>query len=231
MTKQAEKNYPLRVDPYLLYHKPYYDPTALREFGLALQVLQRWLPRGGTVLDLGCGPGWSSLFLARAGWSVLGVDISERMIEIARERAAQENVSVAFAVADLEGLDLPQRDFDGALLFDALHHCPRYDRVLARACDHLRSGGFLLVMEPSWLHLVSPHARQASRTYGVTELGFTRFGLRRAFRRAGFRRTRFYHDAGGVYRGLGGFLLANVRLWSSFLFCYPRIKQIALAQK
>jgi SAM-dependent methyltransferase len=231
MTKQAEIDYPLKVDPYLLYQKPYYDSSALREFGLALSVLQQWVPRGGSVLDLGCGPGWSSLFLARAGWDVVGVDISERMIDIARERAAQENVPVTFEIADLEELDLERRNFDGAMIFDALHHCPRYDLVLQRACALLKPGGFLLVMEPSWLHLVSANARAATRTYGVTELGFTRFGLRRTLRRAGFRSTWFYHDAGPGYRGLGGFLLANVRLWCSYLFCFPRIKQIALAQK
>jgi SAM-dependent methyltransferase len=231
MTKQAEKDYPLKVDPYYLYHKPYWDPTALREFGLALKVFQERLPSGARVLDLGCGPGWSSLFLARAGWKVVGVDISERMIEIARDRADRENVPVTFAVADLENLDLDQRDFDGVFLFDALHHCPEYAQALARACAHLKPGGFLLLMEPSWLHLVSPHARAAAREYGVTELGFTRIGLRRTLRRAGFQRTWFYHDTGAAYRGLGGFLLANFRLWCSYLFCYPRIKQIALAQK
>jgi SAM-dependent methyltransferase len=231
MTKQAEKDYPLRVDPFLLYQKPYYDATALREFGLALRVLQQWVPSGGAVLDLGCGPGWSSLFLARAGFDVVGVDISERMIEIARERAGQEQVSVDFAVADLEELSLEKRNFDGVLIFDALHHCPKYEQVVARACAHLKPGGYLLVMEPSWLHLVSPHAKEATRVYGVTELGFTRFGLRRTLRKAGFSRIWFYHDSGPVYRGLGGFLLANLRLWCSYLFCFPRIKQIALAQK
>jgi SAM-dependent methyltransferase len=231
MTKQAEIDYPLKVDPYLLYHKPFYDPAALREIGLAMSVLQRWLPRGATLLDLGCGPGWSSLFLARAGWNVFGVDISERMIDIARERAAQENVAVQFGIADLEDFELEQTGFDGALIFDALHHCPRYDQVLRRTCAHLKPGGILLVMEPSWLHNVSPHAQAATRNYGVTELGFTRFGLRRTLRRAGFKRTMFFLDPGPVYRGLGGFLLANFRLWCSYLFCFPRIKQIVLAQK
>jgi SAM-dependent methyltransferase len=231
MTKQAEKDYPLQVDPFLLYQKPYYDPAALREFGLAVRVLQQHVPRGGTILDLGCGPGWSSIFLARAGWNVVGVDLSERMIEIARERATQEGVDVTFAVADLEDFNLGRHDFDGALVFDALHHCPKYDCVLRRVCAHLKPGAALLVMEPSWLHLVSPHARRTTRLYGVTELGFTRFGLRRALRRAGFRRTCFYHDGGPVYRGLGGFLMANLRLWCSYLFCFPRIKQIALAVK
>ena len=231
MTKQAEIDYPLKVDPFLLYQKPYYDATALREFGVAVSVLQQWLPPGGKVLDLGCGPGWSSLFLARAGYRVVGLDISERMIDIARERAAQENVAVRFDVADLEEFDLDERDFDGALIFDALHHCPRYELVLRRACEHLKPGGHLLAMEPSWLHHISPHAREATRLYGVTELGFTRYGLRGTLRRAGFRRTWFYHDTGPVYRGLGGFLLANFRLWCAYLCCYPRIKQIVLAEK
>ncbi len=134
MTKQAEIDYPLKVDPYLLYHKPYYDPTALREIGLAMGILQQWLPRGASVLDLGCGPGWSSLFLARAGWNVVGMDISERMIDIARERAEQENVAVNFELGDLEDFSLEKRNFDGALIFDALHHCPKYEQVLSRAC-------------------------------------------------------------------------------------------------
>jgi SAM-dependent methyltransferase len=231
VTKQAEREYPLKVDPFLLYQKPYYDPIALREFGVAVQVLQQHVPRGGRILDLGCGPGWSSIFLARAGWTVVGVDISERMIEIARERAAQEGVDVAFAVADLEDFDLGERPFEGALVFDALHHCSGYKRVLACTARHLKPGGAFLVMEPSWLHLISPHAREATRVYGVTELGFTRLGLRRSLRRAGFRRVSFYHDSGPPYQGLAGFLMANVRLWSSYLFCYPRIKQIALGLK
>ena len=92
MTKQAEIDYPLKVEPSLLYEKPYYDATALREFGVALSVLKKWLPSGCKLLDLGCGPGWSSLFLTRAGWKVLGLDISQRMIEIARERPARRKL-------------------------------------------------------------------------------------------------------------------------------------------
>ena len=231
MTKQAEIDYPLKVEPSLLYEKPYYDATALREFGVALSVLKKWLPSGCKLLDLGCGPGWSSLFLTRAGWKVLGLDISQRMIEIARERASQEKIAVRFEVADLEEFNLGEHDFDGALIFDALHHCPRYDEVLHRACKHLKPGGRLLVMEPSWLHMISPHAREATRHYGVTELGFTRYQLRRTLQRAGFRRVRFYHDTGPVYRGLGGFLAANLRLWCGYWLCFPRIKQIVLAEK
>ena len=108
MTKQAEIDYPLKVEPSLLYEKPYYDATALREFGVALSVLKKWLPSGCKLLDLGCGPGWSSLFLTRAGWKVLGLDISQRMIEIARERTP----GAAFVLADALPLPFDDASFD-----------------------------------------------------------------------------------------------------------------------
>jgi SAM-dependent methyltransferase len=231
MTKQAERDYPLKVDQRHLYTKPFDDARMLREFATALELLQRALPVHGSILDMGCGSGWTSLLLARAGFEVHGIDISERMIEIARERAEDERVQATFAVADMEQFALDRRDFDGALLFDSLHHCPAYPEVLRRAWEHLKPGGCLLLLEPSWLHLYSPHARQATRTYGVTELGFTRLRLARCLRRAGFRQITSYYDGGAAYRGVLGFLLANLRLWCGYLCCYPRIKQILLARK
>jgi 2-polyprenyl-3-methyl-5-hydroxy-6-metoxy-1,4-benzoquinol methylase len=230
VSKQAERDYPFKVEQGHLYRKPYDCPRVLREFGVGLTVLRKHLPQG-TILDLGCGSGWTSLFLARGGWNVVGVDISERMIEIARERAQRENVSATFEVADVEELDLPRRDFDGVLLFDSLHHCPNYAEVLRRAHDHLRPEGCLLLLEPSWLHRYSPHARATSKQYGVTELGFSRGHLRRVLRRVGFRTVHQYYDPGPCFRGLGGFLAATLRLWLGYLFGYPRIKQIVLAVK
>jgi SAM-dependent methyltransferase len=241
MSKQAEKEYPLQVDQAHLYSKPFDCPRVLREFGIALDILQQHLPTG-KILDLGCGPGWTSLFLARAGYDVTGVDISERMIEIARERAGMESAcadSAArhftaipdFHVADVEELDLEKRDFDGAFLFDSLHHCPAYEQVLMRTCQHLRLDGYALLFEPSWLHHWSPHARAFSKQYGVTELGFSRSRLRRCLRRAGFRRVVDYYDAGRAFRGIGGFLGASFRLACSYLGGFPQIKQILLAQK
>jgi hypothetical protein len=95
----------------------------------------------------------------------------------------------------------------------------------------LRPGGHLLLLEPSWLHRYSPHARAASRTYGVTELGFSRFHLAQTLCRAGFSRVTNYYDGGNAFRGVLGFVLTNLRIWSSFLCCSPRVKQILLAKK
>jgi 2-polyprenyl-3-methyl-5-hydroxy-6-metoxy-1,4-benzoquinol methylase len=231
MTKQAERDYARVVDSEHLYRRPFDCPRVLQEFGVVLELFLKRIRPGGSILDLGCGPGWTSLFLAKAGYDVVGVDIAERMIEIACERSEREGTPATFLVADMEELQLDRQDFDGVLLFDSLHHSPAFEKVLERACAHLRPGGRLLLMEPSWLHLYSPHARAATREYGVTELGFTRRRLKQALRHAGFGTVTHYYDAGVAYRGLLGFLRANLRLWCSYLFAYPQAKQIVLARK
>lgn len=231
MSKQAERDYPLMIDPRVFEVLPFRCPRNLREFGAGMEIFQRVLPTRARILDLGCGIGWTSAFLARAGHDVVGVDISEAMIEKARQSALCEGAAVQFVVADMEELSLEQRDFDGVLLFDALHHCPGYAQVLERAWQHLRPGGYLMLLEPSWLHLLSPHAREATRVHGVTELGFTRWGLWRSLRRAGFDPIRFYYDPGPLFQGMLGFALAAFRLACNYLFCFPRLKQIVLAQK
>ena len=109
---------------------------------------------------------WTSL--ARAGYDVVGVDISEGMIDLGEQRLERDRIEARFVVADMEELELDRHDFDAVVLFDSLHHCEGYPAVLERACQHLRPGGWLLLMEPSWLHLLSPHARAIARNFGVT---------------------------------------------------------------
>jgi SAM-dependent methyltransferase len=230
MTKQAEREYALKVDQRHLFEKPYNDPRVFREFAMALELFRARLP-GGSLLDMGCGPGWTSLLLARAGYDVLGVDISERMIEIAQERAVRENVRAEFQVGDMEDLDLLRHDFDGALYFDCLHHCPGFATALRRTFEHLRSGGYILLFETTLLHRYSRHARAVTRSYGVTELGFTRRQLRLALSAAGFTDIFFSHDPGPSYKGLSGFLKAGLRLWCDFFFYYPQAKNIVIARK
>src|SRR5262245_33667625 len=231
MSKQAERDYAVRVEQGHLFQKPFNDPRVFREFAIVLEILAGRVGPGGAVLDLGCGPGWTSSFLAQAGYRVTGVDISDRMIEIARERADRDNVDVDFQVGDMEDLDLGRADYDAAMFFDCLHHCPAYGAALKQAAAHLRPGGHVLLLETTWLHRISPHARKVTREFGVTELGFTRRQLRRALADAGFGDVTFYGDPGPTYRGVGGFVKACVRLVCSYLFVYPQIKNIVVARK
>lgn len=168
--------------------------------------------------------------LARAGYHVLGVDISERMIEIARQRSVQEGVSAQFQVGDMETLDL-SRCFDAVLFFDCLHHVPAYGKTLRRAWAHLQPGGRVLLFETTWLHRISAHGRWAERAFGVTEQGFTRAQLRRALRRAGFEQIAFHHDPGLAFRGVSGLFGTLLQACCDYALFYPRAKNIVSACK
>lgn len=72
------------------------------------------------ALDIGCGPGNESILLAKQGFNVTGIDISENAIAKARERAITEKVNVEFIATDI-------------LDFKPIN---QYDFVLDRACFH-----------------------------------------------------------------------------------------------
>jgi len=75
----------------------------------------------GRALDLGCGTGTNSLYLARHGWQVVGVDFAAPAIRQARRRARQAGAAAEFYVADVSRLDFLQPPFDLALDIGCVH--------------------------------------------------------------------------------------------------------------
>src|SRR5215203_3717195 len=61
-------------------------------------------PRPGRALDLGCGKGSASTYLAQLGWKVTGIDIVARALRCARHRAAKLGVTVDFVKGDITRL-------------------------------------------------------------------------------------------------------------------------------
>jgi len=59
-----------------------------------------------TILDLGCGTGGHALPLARRGYEVTGVDLSEHMLERARQKAAEAGLAISFHQGDIRSLNL-----------------------------------------------------------------------------------------------------------------------------
>jgi SAM-dependent methyltransferase len=70
---------------------------------------------GGAVLDAGCGTGENALHIASLGLSVLGVDVAETALAIARAKAADRGIKVEFAAADAFELERLGRKFDTVL--------------------------------------------------------------------------------------------------------------------
>lgn len=75
----------------------------------------------GRVLDVGCGTGENSLYLASRGLSVLGIDAAPAAVERARSKAAERGLTAEFSVADAFDLGALGRHFDTVLDSAFLH--------------------------------------------------------------------------------------------------------------
>ena len=97
---------------------------------------------GARVLDLGCGDGAKTARLADR-FDVVGVDVSERQLELARENAP----GATFVHADLAELELPDATFDAVTALYSIMHAPRdeHPALLARFRRWLKPGGHILL--------------------------------------------------------------------------------------
>jgi cyclopropane fatty-acyl-phospholipid synthase-like methyltransferase len=84
----------------------------------------------GKAITLGCGVGRETIFLAKQGFDVMGLDFSPTAIKKARRKARDAGVDVPFIVDDLTNLSHSLRVFDLVMDFGALNDMSRDDRDL-----------------------------------------------------------------------------------------------------
>ncbi|TPQ18942.1 class I SAM-dependent methyltransferase [Streptomyces sporangiiformans] len=124
-----------------------------------------WLPRGPSdVLDLGCGTGSLSLLASEQRHRVTGVDLSPRMVDLARAKLAGRDA--VFLVGDAAAPPVGEQRFDVVLVRHVLWTLPDPERVLRLWCGLLRPGGRLVLIEGVW-GTVSPVGISADRLTGL----------------------------------------------------------------
>jgi len=97
----------------------------------------------GEVADVGCGPGRITAHLAALGLAAFGVDLSPRMVAVARSR----HPGLRFEVGSMTGLDLPDAGLGGVVAWYSVIHVPpeHHPGVFAGFHRVLRPGGHLLL--------------------------------------------------------------------------------------
>lgn len=102
-----------------------------------------FLKPGSFVLDVGCGPGFHSKYLISKGFKVIGIDFSEKMIEIANRETPEGD----FRVMDIRDLSDLNQKFDGIFAHAILLHFPKKEAkdILKNLKDKLKLGGYLSI--------------------------------------------------------------------------------------
>jgi SAM-dependent methyltransferase len=122
----------------------YHDGPAPWDIGRPQPVVVRLASVGGfagAVLDAGCGTGENALHIAALGLPVLGVDVAETALAIARKKAKDRGIEVEFDLADAFQLQRLGRRFETVLDCGLFHTCDadertRYVTSLASVTDH-----------------------------------------------------------------------------------------------
>lgn len=103
--------------------------------------------RAKRVLDLGCGSGENSVVLARRGAKVLGLDLSEALIQLARRRMEAHGEASEFCAASAHQLPLKDQSIDVVFGIAILHHLD-LRLVRAEVLRVLKNGGRAIFQEP-----------------------------------------------------------------------------------
>lgn len=109
------------------------------------QTLEKLMPdfAGKRVLDLGCGYGWHCIYAAERGAeSVTGIDLSEKMLETARQKTQSDRVE--YLRMAMEDVDFPAGSFDIVFSSLALHYVRDYEALAGRVYQMLAPGGVFL---------------------------------------------------------------------------------------
>jgi len=243
-TKQNEIKYVDHLNPAekkWLHTKPFgnynYKESCmrLRDFSYIIELLSLKEDKVTTLLDLGCGTGWTSIMIAKLAVEVTAVDISDDMIAIARENARKENSwpkgKIKFIVSDIEEINF-KNQFDRVLIYDGLHHCPNEQKVLKNAYQALKPGGIILIVEPNKRHQYDPEAQKIAKRFGVLEKGYAPNYLKREMKKLGYKNMVRFHCSYGnnkpVREGVGPFVKQVLRLIITRLFFSNNLSQVWL---
>ncbi len=112
------------------------------------KLIEKHFTLKSTVLDVGCGTGRTTIELFKAGYAVVGIDITPAMIDAAKQIAHERGLEIDYRIGDATKLDFPNEFFDSALFsFNGWSQIPGHEqrmRALQEIYRVLKPGGYFI---------------------------------------------------------------------------------------
>ncbi|MBD1556162.1 class I SAM-dependent methyltransferase [Vibrio sp. S9_S30] len=110
-----------------------------------LEVTQGYFAQDWNILEFGCGTGTTAIRHSPYVNSIIAIDISSNMLEIAQSKAEQEGVSnIEFKEGTFDQLNLAEQSFDAVLGLNVLHLMDDIDSVLSQVFELLKPNGIFV---------------------------------------------------------------------------------------
>jgi len=163
----------VRHSPKPVGTREYFDEVERRKYFVEPHILRfaqfdRW--RGKNVLEVGCGIGTDTINFARHGAQVTSVELSEKSLEIARQRAAVYGLQdrIRFYLGNAEELIrfLPIEPYDLIYSFGVIHHTPHPYRVIEQLRHYVHTTGRKTVLKMMVYHRYAWKVLWILLTYG-----------------------------------------------------------------
>jgi 2-polyprenyl-3-methyl-5-hydroxy-6-metoxy-1,4-benzoquinol methylase len=127
---------------------------------ILVEFVEKELIKKGKALDICCGAGTNTVYLAEKGFEVTGIDISSKAIDYAKKKAQQANVKINFIMQSFVNLSFGNEEFDFVFDMGCFHHVEIEDRAKFIKGVHriLKNGGSYMLTcfsyknGPAWNH-------------------------------------------------------------------------------
>lgn len=139
------------------------------------RLLTRDLSAGASVLEVGCGTGRLLEALSSRGYRLHGIDTSEGMLAVARERLAQRGSAVELQTADATRLPFQDGSFDAAYSILVVNLIPNYKDMFREVARILKPSGLFVFNVPNLASVYAPgglYVNMRGQTVGSNAAGY-----------------------------------------------------------
>lgn len=141
-------------------HEKFHEGAALQQkvisnknftYRLHIEVINKYLHMPHqNILDIGCGTGTLTFFLAQKGHKITGIDISQNAIDLCKKNAKEIGLNnIRFSQAEFPNISLVKNTFDMIIFTEVIEHIKDDNLAIRRIADLLKPGGILILSTPS----------------------------------------------------------------------------------